>query len=207
MPPAFVYDLWYRLGAPWDIGPGRELKALLAEDRLPPARDGSLRAADLGCGTGANVELLARHGYRVVGIDQSSEALRRARRRVAPTEVAGRIEFVQANLGDPSLADRVGTFDLLVDYGALNDQSARSRRAFARTVARLARPGGHVLLWGWWAPREALPRLSLRGPSRLVPHLEPGEEVALFGAHFAIEHLADPPPESRAACFLLTRRA
>jgi len=63
------------------------------------------------------------------------------------------------------------------------------------------------VLWAWHAPRDELPWFSLRGPSRSVPHLEPGDETALFGASFAIERLADPPPASHAACFLLTRRA
>lgn len=209
MPPAFVYDLWYRLGAPWDIGPGRELLALLESGRLP-AGAGERRAIDLGCGTGANVALLARHGYRVVGVDGSTEALRRARRRLVEAgepERSGRVELVHGDLGDPGLPERLGRFDLLVDYGALNDQTPGARRAFAANAARLASPGGAFVLWAWHAPRDELPWLSLRGPSRSVPHLEPGDEAALYGAHFSIERLADPPPSSHAACFLLTRLA
>lgn len=205
MPPAIIYDLWYRLGAPWDIGPGRELKQLLEEGRLADG-SGERRAIDLGCGTGANVELLARHGYRAVGVDGSREALRRASRRLAAAALAERVELVQADLGDPGLPERLGAFDLLVDYGALNDQTMGSRRAFAANAARLARPGANFVLWAWHAARSELPWLSLRGPSRLAPHLEPGDEEALFGEAFTIERLADPPPAARAACFLLTRR-
>jgi len=204
MPLSIIYDLWYRLGAPWDIGPGRELVDLLEGGRLPPGA-GTRRAIDLGCGTGANVELLARHGYRVIGVDGSGEALRRAARRIAAAGLHDRVELLRADLGDPGLPERVGGFDLLVDYGALNDQSPRSRRAFAANAARLANPGGHYVLWAWQAPRAELPWLSLRGPSRAVPHLESGEELALFGIAFAIERLPEPPPASRAACFLMTR--
>jgi SAM-dependent methyltransferase len=204
MPPSIVYDLWYRLGAPWDIGPGRELEALLEGGRLPSGAGGR-RAIDLGCGTGANVELLARHGYRVLGVDGSAEALRRAARRLAAAGVQDEVLLLQADLGDPRMPERVGGFDVLVDYGALNDQTPGSRRAFAANAARLANPGARFVLWAWHAPRAELPWFSLRGPSRAVPHLEPGDEVELFGADFAIERLPEPPPASRAACFLLTR--
>ncbi len=205
MPPALLYDLWYRLGAPWDIGPGRELVALLEAGRLAAPPGPPARAVDLGCGTGANVELLARHGYRVLGIDQSRVALRRAERRLARTGQGGRVSLLRADLTDPLLPERIGSFELLVDYGLLNDQTPGGRRAMAQAVTRLARPGARFLLWAWHAPPEDLPWLSLRGPSRLVPHLEPGEEVSLFGAHFAIERLAEPAPATRAACFLMTR--
>jgi hypothetical protein len=52
-----------------------------------------------------------------------------------------------------------------------------------------------------------LPRFSLTGPSRLVPVLEPGEEVDLFGEAFEIERLPEPRPEHLTAAFVTTRRS
>jgi SAM-dependent methyltransferase len=206
MPPARLYDLAYRLGAPWDIGPGRELLGLLEAGRLAmPDRSGT-RAVDLGCGSGANVALLAHHGFRVLGIDHSVVALRKTRRRIARARLGDRAAVMKADLTDPSLARRVGTFSLIVDYGALNDQSGAGRRAVADNVKAMAHRGTQFVLWAWQAPRRSLPLLSLRGPSRLAPHLEPGEEERLFADSFAIERLAEPAPETQAACFLLTRR-
>ncbi len=48
--------------------------------------------------------------------------------------------------------------------------------------------------------------MSLTGPSRMVPVMEPGEETDLFGDHFSIEHLAAVEPSNHTACFLMTRR-
>lgn len=58
----------------------------------------------------------------------------------------------------------------------------------------------------FYAARVDLPRFSLTGPSRLVPVLEPGEEVELFGDAFEIERLPEPRPEHLTAAFVMTRR-
>jgi hypothetical protein len=39
----------------------------------------------------------------------------------------------------------------------------------------------------------------------MIPHIEPGEETALFGDAFSIERLAAPDPSTHTACFLMTR--
>jgi hypothetical protein len=100
----------------------------------------------------------------------------------------------------------LGPFDLLIDYGTLDDLKGQKRLAMAATVKRLSRAGSRFLLWCFYAPRTELPRISFTGPSRLSPGLEPGEEVALFGDSFDIERLPKPPRESRSACFLMTRK-
>ena len=83
-----VYDLLYRIGAPWDGPPRPELVALVEAGVLTPARLAPGRAIDLGCGTGANVRYLARHGFETTGVDFSTVALQVARRRAA-TEQSG----------------------------------------------------------------------------------------------------------------------
>ena len=50
-----IYDLLYRIGAPWDGPPRPELVTLVESGVLTPARLAPGRAIDLGCGTGANV--------------------------------------------------------------------------------------------------------------------------------------------------------
>jgi hypothetical protein len=80
------------------------------------------------------------------------------------------------------------------------------RRAMADLVANLARPGAVFLFWCFWGRKFDLPRISLTGPSRMVPLIAPGEETALFGDNFAIERLATPDPSTHTACLLMTRR-
>ena len=50
-----IYNLLYRIGAPWDGPPRPELVTLVENGVLTPARLAPGRAIDRGCGTGANV--------------------------------------------------------------------------------------------------------------------------------------------------------
>lgn len=199
-----VYDLMYRWWAPWDgTGVRDDLRWLLDSGRVDPDRD--TRAVDLGCGTGANVVHLAERGFHATGIDFPGVALGKARDRAMATGVADRCRFVQADLTDPD-ADLGGPYDLLVDFGALDDLRPAGRRAMAATVTRLSRPGSRFLLWCFHARREDLPRISFHGPSRMAPALEPGEETQLFGEAFDIETVHAGRDGAPVACFLLTRR-
>jgi len=108
----------------------------------------------------------------------SGAALRLARRAAAQTGLdGGRLRFVRGDLTAPAIPGVEAPFDLLVDYGTLDDLS----------------PGD-------------LPLFSLSGPSRLAPErLEPGEVEALFGHAWEIERI--PRPGSAfIATFLLTRQ-
>lgn len=200
-----IYDLMYRLWAPWDaVGVRPELLALLAGWHVDPDR--YPRAVDLGCGTGANVVFLAERGFDAVGVDFSPVAIAKARRRADEARMGHRCRFVVGDLTAEHIPEVDGPFDLLVDLGTLDDLDPAGRRAMADTVARLARPGSLLLFWCFYARRSDLPRFSLNGPSRLAPAVEPGEEVELFGDRFDIAPGPRPRTSSPAACFVMTRR-
>jgi SAM-dependent methyltransferase len=186
------YDLIYRRGAPWEGGPRSELVELVTSGRLDPSN--GVRAVDLGCGSGANAIFLAEHGFEVTGVDFSGIALAKA------TALSGRPRWVQADLTGPGIAGVSGPFDLLVDYGTLDDLKGKRRIAMAANIIALARPGASFVLWcfydeiRWWRRRGAR-----------FPGLKPGEETTLFGQAFGIERLAKPAAGTGYACFLLTR--
>jgi SAM-dependent methyltransferase len=200
------YDLLYRIGAPWD-GPARpELVSLVESGVITPSRLAPGRAVDLGCGTGANVRFLARHGFEATGVDYSPVALRVARERAQAEGQADAIRFVEGDLTAREIPGFSGPFDLLLDFGTLDDLNPAGRRAMAELVASLARPGALFLFSCFWARRSELPRMSLSGPSRMIPVIEPGEETALFGDAFWIERLPKRDPANHTAAFLMTRR-
>jgi SAM-dependent methyltransferase len=201
-----LYDLLYRVGAPWDGPPRANLVRLVETGLITPARLSPGRAIDLGCGTGANVRYLADHGFEAVGVDYSRVALEIARKRSAVEDTPTSARFIEGDLTADRLSGAEGPFDLILDFGTLDDLDAGGRRAMARLVASLARPGAIFLFWCFWARRSALPRLSISGPSRMVPVIEPGEEADLFGDTFSIERLAEPDASTHTACFLMTRR-
>jgi SAM-dependent methyltransferase len=201
-----IYDLLYRIGAPWDGPPRPELVALVENGVLTPARLAPGRAIDLGCGTGANIRYLARHGFEATGVDFSRVALGIARKRAAADGTAASIRLVEGDLIAGKIPGVEGPFDLLVDYGTLDDLDPAGRRAMASLIANLARPGAAFLFWCFWGRRSDLPRLSLTGPSRMIPFIEPGEETALFGEAFSIEPIPTSDLPRHTACFLMTRR-
>ncbi|MBO0680472.1 class I SAM-dependent methyltransferase [Mycolicibacterium sp. S2-37] len=99
-------------------------------------------ALDVGCGEGADAIWLARHGWRVVGVDVSQTALRRAAEDAAGAAVAERISFERHDLAE-SLPD--GEFDL-VSAQFLHCPYEWDRDDVLRRVAETVTPGGVLLL-------------------------------------------------------------
>ena len=152
-----------------------------------------------GCGTGANAVYLAEHGFDLVGVDFSPVALAKAKARAAQAGVE--VQFVAADL-TADIPGVDGPFDLVLDFGTLDDLAPDGRRAMAANVRRLTTTGALFLFWCLYADPASLPRFSVTGPSRAVPVIHPGEEQDLFGDAFTIEELSRG---DRTACFLLTR--
>ena len=130
MPKRWMYNLLYRRGAPWEIGPRSELVALVESGRLEPGTHP--RAIDLGCGSGANSVFLAEHGFEVTGVDFSPVALGKAR--ALATEHGVTATFVEGDLTRAQITGAEGPFDLLVDYGTLDDFKGARRDAMAATI-------------------------------------------------------------------------
>lgn len=205
MPGAGVYNLMYRAGLArvfWSRINRPEIRALVEGGPCDPARvappgGGRPRAIDLGCGEGAVAIYLARRGFTTIGVDFSAAALRRARRaaRLAGLDEA-RLRFIEADLTAPSIAGLDGPFDLLVDYGTLDDLATDERRRAAMLIDDLAHPGSRFFLYAFEARRASLPWFSLRSPSRFAPEVfEPGEVEALFGGSWDVERIPrDGPP-------------
>ena len=193
------YDFMYRWWAPWDgVGVRDDLVRLVDTD--PPPAGG--RTVDLGCGTGANVVFLAQRGYDALGLDFSEVALEKARTRASEAGVIDRCRFAWADLtADPD--PELGTFDLVTDFGTLDDLRPDGRRAMADFIRTVTRPGGRFLLWCFYERRSELPSFSFNGPSKLFSGLEPGEEEALFAADFEIE---ERRTGAGTACFVMRRR-
>ena len=109
----WFYNVVYRyFRAPWDVGPRKELVELVESGRLTPCR-----AIDLGSGTASNCVFLAQRGFDVTGVDFSPAAIELGKKRAA--EAGVHVHFVVGDLTD--LRGIAGTFDLLVDYGTLDD--------------------------------------------------------------------------------------
>ncbi|MEU8790617.1 class I SAM-dependent methyltransferase [Streptomyces sp. NPDC048643] len=132
-------DFYEDPAVPVASGAARTLRqARMLAAALGPADAGARTVLDIGCGDGtaaqAAAPLLA--GHRVVGVDWSQDALRRARTRV-PYAVRGELSGGGLPFA-PSSADAV-LFSEVVEHlvdpdGALDE------------IRRVLRPGGHLML-------------------------------------------------------------
>ena len=146
---------WYDENlAPYIEAAGRELLALLGP--------GPGRCLDLGCGTGLNLRRLTDAGWSVVGVDLSSDQLRRARAR-APAGV----ELVQADATALPFAD--ASFDAVAC--ALLHTDVDDFAAICREAARVLRPGGHLAYVGI---HPCFVGPFARNPAGQPPELHPG---------------------------------
>jgi SAM-dependent methyltransferase len=114
---------------------------------------GARSILELGCGTGAHAVLLAGEGYRIHGVDLSTNMLELADARLAemPPEQASRVEFSQGDIRTVRINSKfdavISLFDV-ISYQATNEDL---RAAFATAKAHL-KPGGVFIFDCWYGP-------------------------------------------------------
>jgi ubiquinone/menaquinone biosynthesis C-methylase UbiE len=147
-----AYDEMHQLESThWWYAGMRHITQTLLEPVLPKRHD--LQILDAGCGTGANLEALSTFGC-VYGFDYSALALKYSHQNHEGQLARASIEA----LPYPS-----NTFDLVTSFDVLVCYEVRDDVAALRELARVAKPGGHVLV-----RLAALP--ALRGPHDRVVH-------------------------------------
>lgn len=133
------FNLSYFGKPPWETGISPpELLTFIAAH--PPGR-----ALDLGCGTGVNLETLARAGWQVTGIDFALPAVSAARKRLRRAGLVADIRAADV----AHLPDLGGRFDLIFDVGCFFGLPPVAKQAYRRNLDHLLAPGGHVLLYGF----------------------------------------------------------
>ncbi len=151
----------FRVPIAWVFGAKQDLlDALLDSGRISAGS-----AIDLGCGVGAEAIYLAQKGFEVTGVDFSPTAITIARDRARAAGVD--VTFVKDDL--TNLRHIGGTFDLLLDFGALNDLNREGRDAYVRNVLPLTHLRSRYVLMGF---ENKLPS---------------AEVECRFGQHFNVE--------------------
>ncbi len=147
----WVYEVMYRLPVPvgWIFGSDADIGKVVESAILGRIQSG--RAIALGCGVGREAISLARHGFLVTGVDFSPTAIARARGKAATSGV--HVEFVVDDLTDLKLIS--GQFDLVTDFGAINDLDRVARDAYMRNVIPLTHPGSLLVMFCF---KKKLPR-------------------------------------------------
>jgi len=104
------------------------------------AKPGTRVAADLGCGIGPLLPLLAKQFQRVYAVDFADKMLERARER---TKDFSNVEFLQRRLSD--LADLAGRVDVAIAVNSLVTTDIPELERSLRQVHSILRPGGHFI--------------------------------------------------------------
>jgi len=102
----------------------------------PPA---GAKVLDVGCGTGAQLEVYGRLQCHLFGIDSSPAMLARAR-----TRLGGSAALAQADAR--SVPYRSGQFDLVLSMLTLHGMSLEIRRNALSEMKRMLKPAGRLLL-------------------------------------------------------------
>jgi ubiquinone/menaquinone biosynthesis C-methylase UbiE len=162
-----------------------------AVEALEP-RPGEL-ILDAGCGTGLTVRGYGRPGVRIVALDLSPASLRRLREESADAEVAP----VRGDLRALPFAD--GTFQRVLSANALQQVPGEEwRTQVVRELARVARPGGQVVITTHGHPlQKRFAGTSREGPAgghsgrvRYIYRHQAGEFRSLLASALTtVEHL------------------
>ena len=152
---SFEWKKWQRTQFDTEAQKRSESTFVVSTGKRPQELAGKL-VLDVGCGSGRFMDVLARAGAEIVGLDLSL-AVEVARQNLG---CRPNCHFVQADALSPPF--RPGTFDFAYSIGALHHTSD-SRQAFLR-MARLLKPQGVAAIWVY--PRRRLTETFQYFPDR-----------------------------------------
>lgn len=155
----WFYEFIYRfVPGDWIFGSTSKIERLVElaiDGRIEPGR-----AITLGCGLGRETIFLAKKGFEVIGLDFSPTAIKRARRRAKAEGVE--VRFIVDDL--TNLQHVSGTFDLVTDFGALNDMNQKARDLYMQNVLPLTYAGsrwGNLIVVDRMRPLKSVWRLRI----------------------------------------------
>lgn len=189
------WDVRYLGGdTPWDTGiVPPEVIALVDSPLVPRGW-----ALDLGCGSGVTSCFLAAHGFRVIGIDLSQVALRRASARASASGLP--CSFVRASVDCLDFVRLQAA--LAIDIGCFHNLTPTGRTSYVRSLAELLRPGAHYLLYTFFTPEAAV---DPSGSS--TAYVVGPADMAAFAPHFTLLSAAHGQDRERPSAWLHMRRS
>jgi len=157
-------------------------------------RDGH-RLLDAGCGSGLALQLAAKRGATVSGLDASAGLLEITRERVPDGDIR------QGDIEELPFADN--TFDVVTAFNSV--QYAADPVMALRELGRVAKPGAPVAILTWGAAEDCETRVIMAALGGLLPPPPPGSagpfalsepgrlEQLASSAGLAPDHVGDVP--------------
>jgi ubiquinone/menaquinone biosynthesis C-methylase UbiE len=132
-----AYRLWSTC-YDWVIEPVIHHAKLLGLEMWPPKA--SSVVLDIGCGTGAQLQLYQEKGCTVVGVDRSPSMIRKARERLGKK---ANLELLDAE----QLPYDANAFDLILLSMTLHELQEDARTRVLNEIRRVAKDDGRVLVF------------------------------------------------------------
>jgi cyclopropane fatty-acyl-phospholipid synthase-like methyltransferase len=142
----------YEGSPPWDVGgPQPEFVKLAEAGKLQG------QTLDVGCGTGEQVMLAARHGAVAMGVDIAELAIERAQAKAEERGISATFQ-----VADVLHLDQLGKlFDVITDSGVFHVFDDEQRPAYVNSLRSALRSGGMYYMMcfsdrqpGDWGPRR-----------------------------------------------------
>lgn len=159
------YDISYRqMGfAAQRLYPNEELLRFFGRYYfpLPYEERRAVRVLEVGCGSGANLWMIAREGFAAYGIELSLAGVKLCEKMLAHWQTVATVKV--GDMTAMPYPDR--TFDAVVDAFSSYCLAERGFALFLDEVKRLLRPGGRFFSY---APSKASDAFRELGPSRFL---------------------------------------
>lgn len=143
--------------------PNEELLRFLGRHyfALPPEKRAAMRVLEVGCGSGANLWMIAREGFDAHGIDLAPEGVKLCAQMLARWKTHATLKVADMT----AIPYPDGSFDAIVDVLAAYCLDEQGFALFLGEVARLLRPGGRFFSY---TPSKASDAFKNPGPSRHI---------------------------------------
>jgi SAM-dependent methyltransferase len=152
---AFWQERFASGNLPWDRGgPSPQLTAWLADGSLMPGR-----IAVPGCGSGHEVETLARAGFTVTALDYAPGAVSRTRTRLTGARLQADVVEADVLHWRPAIA-----FDAVYEQTCLCALHPDQWSTYAAQLAAWLRPGGRLALLAMQSLRQGAQEGRIEGP-------------------------------------------
>lgn len=165
---ATTRDYYERLYAEQGFGaqrryPNEELCRFMGRNffAIPNAKRAGVRILEVGCGSGANLWMIAREGFDTHGVDLSEESIALARQMLAQYGCKATLRV--ANMLE--LDDAPGGYDAVVDVFSSYCLNATEGHRFLQTVHEILKPGG---LFFSYFPSKSSDAYTNHKPATLV---------------------------------------
>jgi SAM-dependent methyltransferase len=159
---------------PWDL----VVSFVLRNAPRDRARS-SVRILEVGCGTGANIRFAAAEGFTVSGVDGSTHAIARAKKRFEQEGLEGDLR-----VGDfTALPFEDSCFDLVIDRAALTCCGAGALSIALGEIWRVLKPEGRFL-FNPYSDTHTGYRTGQAGPDNVIERIPDGDLAGVGQIHF-----------------------